>query len=209
MKKIFLFLTAFLFAFETFAQVDVSVGMGINYASNTDLNDYINGNFAYGDKLNSFSTNVEFYGEVAYDMSPTFALGLEYAMSIFSFSNRVSFNYDLTYNLHKPSLVAYYVIPGEGYKFKFGGGIGPRFADVVEKIHEDKSYSSVGYGFLLRGEGHTGLGGNFYAMVAVDMRYDVPGEPKEGDNYLGGEALGGIEVSQLAFGIKLGVTYTF
>ncbi|NOX18035.1 MAG: hypothetical protein GXO87_07115 [Chlorobi bacterium] len=209
MKKSVLFLTAFFFAAASFAQVDVSAGMGINYASNSDLNDYINGNFAYGDKLNSFSTNVEFYGELAYAMSPTFSLGVEYAMSIFSFNNQVAIIYDLTYNLHKPSLVAYYVISGKGYKFKFGGGVGPRFANVVETIHEDKSYSSAGYGFLLRGEGHTGLGGNFYAMVAADMRYDVPGKPKEGDNFLGGDRYGGIEVSQIAFGIKLGVTYTF
>ena len=90
--------------------------MGINYGSASSLKDYLNANW-YGD-LSTFSTSVEFMGEVTYSMSPNFELGVEYAMSIFSYSYRAQFNYDFTYNLHKPSLMMFYVIPGEGYKFK-------------------------------------------------------------------------------------------
>jgi len=202
--KITLFL-ALIFVSSSYSQVDLSVGMGINYASAPSLKDYINANYA-GD-LATFSSSVEFNGEVLYTISPSFQLGIEYAMSIFSYSTRAGFNYDLNYNLHKPSLLAFYVLAGEGYKFKFGGGAGPRLASVKEEIHSAIDYSAIGFGLLLRGEGHTGLGGNFYAMIAVDMRYDLPGRPKDGDAYLGGNTTQEVDVNTLSFGVKLGISY--
>lgn len=207
MKKIITLALLLFFVSNSYSQVDVSVGMGINYASAPSLKDYINANFL-GD-LGTFSSSVEFNGELLYSLSPSFQLGVEYAMSIFSFSNRSGFNYDLNYNLHKPSLMAYYVLPGEGYKIKFGGGVGPRVASVEEDIYQPINYSAFGFGFVIRGEGHTGLGGNFYAMIAADMRYDLPGKPESDNDSPSGIETKDVDVNILSFGVKLGISYFF
>ncbi|MBZ0180567.1 MAG: hypothetical protein K8F36_14880 [Melioribacteraceae bacterium] len=192
-----------------YSQVDISGGMGINFVSSPSLKDYINGNYNQGgEKLNAFSSSVEFFGEITYSLNSNFELGVDYGLSIFSY-NSSSGNggiYDLNYTMQKPTLVAYYVIPGEGYKFKFGGGAGIRMIDLDEKIIVEQNYSSTGYGFLARAEGHTKLGGDVYAYVGTDLRYDMPGKPENDNGKLAENSSYDVDLNTFSWGIKLGVS---
>lgn len=213
MKKIFL--AAFIvFSSNIFAQVELSGGMGIGFVNNSSVEDYVNVNFAQnGNNLKTFNSAIEFYLEGDYYIAEAFQLGLEYDMLFFSFTDiqAGSGNYELSYNNHKPSIVAYYVFKGNGYNFKIGGGAGPRLVSLEEKlpfIRNRVQYQSTGFGIVIKGQGNTLLGGNFYANIAVDMRYDIPGEPESNGNKLFNNGLQeNVNVNSLTFGLKLGISY--
>lgn len=204
-KKIFSMLL--FFSSLTFAQIDISTGMGLNFFSAPDLRDYINSNFVSSDELGSFNTSADFFGEIGYnivqnDQKRYYQIAVEYTFNIYSFnSNFVSGIYDLQVNQHKPSLIGYYVFAGEGYKLKLGGGIGLRMAQIDEKLYgTTENYSTNGFGFLAKAQGDTKLGSDFYALIAGEIRYDIPGEI---------ETLNKGKFNLNAFGVvlKLGISY--
>ncbi len=212
MKKILFLITLLLFSSSTYAQFDFAGGMGISFVNNSSLRDYLQINFPSGSKLSTFNSSVEFFIEGDYSVTTSFQLGLEYAYQIYSYTASFSgtYVYDISYGHHKPSVLAYYVISGNGYKFKFGGGAGLRIISLDEKIMNTVNYSTSRFGVLLKAQGHTLLGGNFYANIGVDLRYDLPGEPKNGSNYIVDNSINqNVNINSLSFGIKLGISYFF
>jgi len=209
MKKIILLILTLSFS-QTFAQVELSTGMGINYSANSSLKNYLNANFNAGNSvLSTFSAQVEFFGEGVYSVSYNFQLGIDYGLSVYSYNNTSSINYELSYNVHKPSIVAYYVIPGKGYKFKFGGGVGLRLVNLDERIFSTVNYSGTGFGFLARAEGHTSLGGNLYAMLAADMRYDLINNLSSENKLFSDNSGGEVNLNTFSVGVKIGISYHF
>lgn len=217
MRKFITALVLLLSSANLFAQFEVTAGMGIGFVNNSSVEDYINLNFANnGNNLHTFNSAIEFYLEGDYYVAENFQIGLEYDLLYFSFTDiqSGSGNYELSYDHYKPTLVAYYVFKGTGYNFKFGGGAGPRFISLEEKlpfIRNRVSYTSTGYGLLLKGQGNTLLGGKFYANIALDMRYDFPGEPEDsnGNNIVNNSLQENLNINSLTFGIKLGISYFF
>jgi hypothetical protein len=212
MKKLFL---AIIFLFLSLnsvkAQVDIVAGMGISFVAAPSLTDYLNYNIASSDEIGTFSSTGEFYGEVDYTISPKYQIGFEYVYTLYSYSTQlVGLNYDLSYSHQKPSILGYYVISGEGYKFKFGGGIGIRIVDLSEKTHTTIDYSTSGIGFLGRVQGHTKLGGSFYANVGSTIRYDIPGEPTNGDNKLHDTISNeNVNINSFSVSVNIGFSYFF
>ena len=218
MKKILLPVFSFVLLTNTiFAQIDVVGGMGINLVYSPSLNDYINFNWTT-ENIADFSTAVEFYGEVDYSITEKFQLGLEYVYVLWSYNTSlfIGGNYNLDYIHLKPSLLAYYVISGEGYKFKFGGGIGVRGAKLTESIgttiEGSQEFSVLGVGILGRVQGHTKLGGNFYANIGGTIRYDAPGDPTsdESDNPLYNPITKeAVNLSCFSVSLDIGISYFF
>lgn len=157
MKKYILFLSI-LFNSFFYAQFDVGAGMGLNFFSSPELRDYINSNFSAGDDISSFNTSADFFLEFDYNLYTRYQIGIEYTYNIYSYNtNFLNGRYDLALIQHKPSLVAYYVYEGTGYKFKIGGGLGLRIAEVDEELYGTISeYSATGFGVLLKTQGDTG-----------------------------------------------------
>jgi len=211
MKKIILVLLVFFVTKSVSAQVDIAGGMGISFLTNSSLSDYFDAFFPSEDKQPTFSSTAEFYLEADFDISSTFQLGVEDVYTLYSYNTSVYFsNYELEYGHHKPSLLAYYVISGEGYKFKFGGGAGIRIVDLSERIIITEDYSTVGFGFLLRAQGHTKLGGNFYANVGGTMRFDFPGEPSNGERTLHNNNINeNVNINSFSVSVDIGVSYFF
>ena len=185
MKK-YLFITIVLLSNTfAFAQFELKGTMGIYFASIPSMQDYINqSGLASDNQLSSFVSSVMFAGEAGIFVSQNFETSLELAYLLYSYTNGSSAGqYDLTFSNLMPTVFAYYVIAGEGYNFKFGGGLGPRFVTVDESLPATgitTTYNSVGYGIVGRIEGNTLLGSSVYANIGADIRYDVNGEP-EGD----------------------------
>ena len=197
------------------AQGELRFSMGVSGISTPSLRSYLNSTFAPSqDQVAPFNTAISFAGEYGYQIKKDFQLGLEYDFMLNSF-NIPYFNgtYEISYNIHSPSVTAYYVMPGPGYKLKLGGGIGPRFVTLEEKVPPIKAsdkYSSTGFGVLVKAEGLTTLGGNFYAYIGGELRADFNGEPKKnGANIINNANNEKVNMNSLSAGLKLGVSYIF
>ena len=215
MKKILLFSSILIFTKILFPQTELKATMGVNFISVASMQDYINQTYApYDAQLNTFNTAVIFSVEGGYFLSQKFEMSVEIPYQIYSYNTTIvgAGQYNLSYDELLPSVMAYYVISGTGYNFKFGGGVGPRFVFVTEEKKwqgTSEDYSSIGFGGLLRIEANTSLADNIFANIGIDLRYDVNGEP-ENDN---GKTLYNIVETQnvnfntFSGGVKLGISY--
>ena len=190
----------------SFAQIDITAGMGLNFFSAPDIKDYINSYSTAVDEMQSFNTSADFFGEIGYDINQNYQIAIEYTFNIYSFnSTGINGIYDLEVDQHKPSLIGYYVLPGNGYKVKIGLGVGIRNAKIKEKfsgLTKTADYSTSGFGFMAKAQGDTNLSGDFYAVIAGELRYDIPGEI---------EAFNKAKFNVNTFGVilKLGISYHF
>lgn len=209
MKAFFVFLLVFFT--QNFAQIDFRASMGLNFVSAPSVRDYINGNYApSNEQIGTFNSAVEFGGEVGYEFE-NYQLGFEvaYEMSSFTypyFGNKYEFDYGTLFT----SLSGYYLIKGEGYKFKFGGGAGPTFYSVDETLPLStiaQNYSSTGYSLFVRSDAQTKIGTNTFAYIGLDFRYANLGEPKNNSQSI--NPTSPLSISSVTFGIKLGVVYSF
>ena len=72
------------------------------------------------------------------------------------------------------------------------------------------TYSSIGYGIILRAEGNTLLSDNLYVSIGGDIKYDINGEPKNGSNYIVNNANHqNVSLDSFSAGVRLGLTYLF
>lgn len=217
MRKFLLLIISIIISDISFAQIELKGTMGINFLSFPSVQDYINQTYAPSDnQLGTFSSAVIFTGEIGYFLNNQFELGAELPYQIFSYTENTGFGqYELAYNLFLPSALAYYVLLGNGYNFKFGIGIGPRFVFVTESKKwqgTEDSFSSIGFGGLIHAEGNTALADNVYANIGFDIRYDVNGEPDDENgtkltyNYQGEK---NVNFDTFSLGVKLGISYIF
>ncbi len=199
----------FVFAISKFyAQYEIGAGMGISLINTSDLRDYLNSNFASG-QIASFSTSADFFFQFNYDLTSKYQLSFEYNYNIYSYSSNGIGSYNLQLNMQKPSVLAYYYFAGEGYKIKIGAGLGPRFAQVEEKLYGSfQNYSSTGIGLIAKAQGDTKLGGDFYAQIGGEIIYDLPGEITTANN-ISGVNNGKFNLNTFGIGLKLGIIYYF
>ena len=213
MKKKYFVVIFLLLSSTIFAQGELKGTMGINFLSIPSMQDYINQSFAPSDdQLSSFVSAVVFAGEGGLFLNQSFELTLEAAYQIYSYTNtQLSGKYELAYNNLMPSVLAYYVVSGEGYNFKFGGGFSVRFASVDESLPATGSttnYSSTGFGGILRIDGNTLLGGSVYANIGAELRYDVNGEPENNGTSLYNHIMEeNVNFNTFSAGVRLGITY--
>ena len=212
MKRILFLLLILSGLNRIYAQWDLSFDMGLDYKSAPSYRDYINFNHAFtqADQIPTFKSSVCFASEADYKLNPNFALGLEYNFQIDSYNNTYSSggSYQISYNLQRPSLVAYYILPGEGYQFKFGGGVGLRYVSLSETIYSATKYYATGAGLLLKSEGNTKLSDHFYALIGVNVRYDITGKlSTPSQNLTNNESNENVNLNSVSFGIYFGITF--
>ncbi|MDP2364457.1 MAG: hypothetical protein Q8M94_11900 [Ignavibacteria bacterium] len=211
MKKILISLFVILISVLSFAQKqnEVRASMGIDFVSVPELKDFLELNY-FPDRLSDFSSAVNFSGAYGRMIGDNSQLEAEIGYLLNSYNYPLdNGTYDLSYTLLMPSLLYNFVITGAGYNFKFGGGAGLRLISITEKLPADPNdynYSSVGYGFILRGNGNTAIAQDVFAHIGADVRYDVIGKPDE--NAVGNK-IGNVNFSSLSFGIRLGISYQF
>jgi len=217
MKKILLLSSILFFTKILFPQTELKATMGVNFISVASMQDYVNQTYApYDAQLNTFNAAVMFSVEGGYYLNSKFEMGIEIPYQIYSYTTiekTGAGQYDLSYDELMPSVMAYYVLSGTGYNFKFGGGVGPRFVFVTEEKKwqgTSEDYSSIGFGGLLRIEANTSLADNIFANIGLDLRYDVNGEPEDDNggkleyNYQGIKT---VNFNTFSAGVKLGISY--
>lgn len=213
MKLIILLFIFLILNTITPAQVELSASMGIDFVNSPSFYDYINQNFpAQGEIIEGFNASVIFSGEAGYMLSESYQPAVEIGYLIYSYTSSSSIGqYEMAYNNLMLSLLSYYVVNGDGYNFKLGGGAGLRFFSGDESLPGTgitKTYTSTGYGFLLRAEGNTLLGGNIYAKIGAQARYDLNGEPENNGAHLV-NINENVNFNSLSIGLSLGVSYIF
>lgn len=197
----------------TKAQIELSGGMGITFNNTPSIADYINQNFATNeDKYPDFSSSILFFIEGDYEVNETYDIGIEIGYSISSTSyDNLAGKYELVHSVIKPSIVNYYVIRGVGYNIKLGGGVGARISLIDETLpltNTSYKYNAFGIGFLLKAEGNTSLGGNLFANIGMEARYDLNGEAKrDGAALYNPIRRENVNFNSLSFGIRLGLMY--
>ena len=199
MKKYLFIIILFVLSSGVKAQLSFNAAMGLDFRAASSFRDYINANYpSPGNLLSSFKSAASFSLETDYKIEKNFEIGLQYNLLIDSYNSTTS-NYQISINYHRPSIMAYYVVPGDGYQFKFGGGLGYRYVSLTEKIYASSNYSASGFGLVLSAVGNTQLAKNVYALIGVDARYDAPGDVSSKENF---------NMNSISFGIYLGVTYS-
>jgi len=209
MKKIIILV--FLTVVSLQAQWEVRGSMGLNVVSMPDLKDYLNTNYFLGnDRLSEFTPSVETGIEVGYQLENNFQIAGEFSYEYGSYSYTVLSTSTFSYNLLQPSLFGYYTINGKGFQFKFGGGIGPRFVFASELSPYTKDilkYKSTGYGIVGKVDGITSLGGNYFAYVGVDLRYNNNGKLSDagGKEKINNVTNAALSLNSVSVGLKIGV----
>jgi len=211
MKFLYMLILCFAITTTSFSQYYVRAGMGITYISMPSLIDYLNQSLTQ--QLSTFNSAIVFSAEGGYLLNNHYEAGLEvaYLVNSYNFTNGYGGIYNLNYSIIMPTIVNYYVIKGNGYDFKFGGGLGIRFIKADQKLPAKPSsvtYKSTGFGFLLKADGNTLLSGNLYANIGVDIRYDFNGKPKSSIGYLEVNNTN-VSFNALSVGVRLGVSYIF
>jgi hypothetical protein len=208
----FLFISVSFGQKKSFNNFEVTAGMGIQMAYTPVLTNYVNNNYGYNAPLNTFNNGVEIWIEVNTDYSKDFQLGIEFAYNYFSYTNVLGSGlvYELDKTIYMPTLLGYYLIKGNGYEFKFGVGLGYRYAGVVEKTYSSANYSAGGFGSLVRAQALTALGNNFYVNLSGDLRYDIIGTPKNGNNKIYDDILQqNVNLNSFSAVVRIGITYIF
>lgn len=216
MKKLSIVLILLFFTSSSFAQNEIRAGMGIDFINVPSLNDYINqSNFTSpNEELGSFNSAVNFSLEYGRRVSESYQVGVEVAYLLYSYTNTtINGKYEMAYDLIMPSLMNYYVVQGNGYNFKFGGGIGLRLLNADESLPAQgttTTYTSTGFGFIIRCDGNTLLSDNLYANIGVDIRYDLNGEPEnDGKKIKNTVAAEDVNFNSFSIGLHLGLSFFF
>ena len=215
MKTLYSFLIIVCLSGALNAQVELSASMGINFINSPSLYDYLNQNFPTpGETTEGFNSSVIFLGGAGYNISQSYQPAIEIGYLIYSYtSSGTNGQYEMSYGNFLISLLNYYVIAGEGYNFKFGGGLGIRFLSADQSLPGTgitETFNSTGYGLLVRAEGNTLLGGNIYAKIGAQAGYDFNGEPEnDGVPIFNNASDENVNFNSLSVGVSLGVSYIF
>jgi len=194
-------------------QDEISAGMGVGAVNISSLRDYVNSNFALpSERLATFNSAADFFIEYDHEITIDYHLALEYSIMISSFNSTTIYGlYDISFSMHRPSLIFYYVKKGNGYELKLGAGAGYRLVSAVEKLpasNAEPNYTGSGFGLLLKVQGNTLLSGRLYALIAADLRIDLPGEPSRGSAKIHYNSTGEtVNFNAISAGVKLGVSY--
>jgi hypothetical protein len=197
--------------------IDFTAGMGISMHSATSVDNYINliAQPRLDEKVNSFSSAVEFYAVPEIQVSHNWSMGIEYSLLLKSYAidDRSGFSRsDFSYQIHMPTLLLHRLILGEGYRVKVGGGIGYHFANFTQSfptVGIEETLTADGIGMKLDAIGNTKFDETFYGSIGVDLRWDFEGTLKRSPGVSAAVSSSNPlpKMSFFSAGLKFGVTF--
>jgi hypothetical protein len=165
---------------------DFTIGLGIDAHSAPSVANYINAIAmpTLDQKVTGFQTAAEFFAVPELQVSREWSAGIEYSLLVKSYSINSISGYsrsDISYQVHMPSVLVHYLVLGEGYRLKLGGGVGYHFVTFDESFAGVGSFGTLksqGLGFKLDAIGNTKFDQTFYGSIGVDLRWDFLGTLK-------------------------------
>ncbi len=220
-KRWHIFITPILFSQIAFTHPDatksermfygIGAGLGVTLINSASVVDYLNTN-SPPSKIDDFGVAAEFFGFGTFQISESWGGKLEYAYLIKSYNIPAAPmpDYTFSYNVHLPTVLAQYYLIGEGFLFKFGGGIGYHFAQFSRNVNlSNIQYKSSGFGVKLEAEGNTAFDDHLFGTIALDVRSNFMSEFKDPDgNKLFIRATNkNVKMSFFSIGLKFGIVY--
>ena len=189
-------------------------GMGVKLAADPALVDYVNTLVHPSQRVDDFATVVEFFGGVEFPVSNEWGGAIEYSY-LFKSYTLPTFNagtYTLFYNVHMPTLMVQYVLPGAGYFVKFGAGMGYHAGSISETnslYGTDSTYTARGVGIKAAVLGQTAFDEHLFGYISGDLRWEFLGKVK---NAAGNELWNQGQTASLSMfvvGVAFGLIYYF
>jgi hypothetical protein len=191
----------------------VSGGMGVSYIDAPNVVDYLNRFAGTDERVSDFASAVEFFAAPETWLSSDVILRLEYAYLLKSYSLGSSNGvYRFDYSVHMPTVVLNYLLEGDGFYVKVGGGIGyhfGKFSYLFPNSSTEARFTGNGIGVKLELMGNTAFGESLYGLIGGDLRLDFIGALTDSD---GKGPVGTVDPVRLRFasaGIKFGLVYYF
>lgn len=190
--------------------VQITAGLGVSAHSDPSIVDYINQLAAISpdQQLSHFASASEFFITPELQITDDWSLALEYSYMVKSYSVSGFTQWDFSYTTQMPTLIAHYLLSGEGYLLKFGGGVGYAFGNMSEQLVStgtSESRSASGPSIKVEAVGNTEFDEHFWGSIGVDLRGVFAGSLKN-------STISVVPAPKLNFfsaGIKFGVTYQF
>ena len=196
------------------SSLSVYAGMGVGLADAPGMVNYLNTLADPSQQLQNFATAVIFFGGAALPVSDSWEAGLEYAYLFKSYTIPTygAGTYTVFYDLTMPTATAHYVIGGNGYFLKFGGGLGYTGGSVEQKSSfygTDTTYTSHGVGIKADAIGQTAFDEHLYAYISGALRWDLMGSPKDSRGDMLQNHGQSASLSLFAAELEFGLTYYF
>jgi hypothetical protein len=195
-------------------RASLSAGMGVEYASYSDVTTLINATLTPAQVVPRFKSAVEFFGAFAFPLSDFWLLKFEYAYMLASFSPQGAYGpASLSVTFQMPSLILQYMLLDRGvYNVRVGAGGGYHFGSMEEKyLTLDDTFTGKGPGVVLEIEANTAFGDHLFAFLGGNIRWEFIGPLLDASGVSPGVASGGSGVTLHSFGAgaRLGACYLF
>jgi hypothetical protein len=190
-----------------------SAGMGVSYLNAPNVVDYLNKYASQADRVADFTPAVEFFVAPELSLSSTLILRVEYAYLLKSYSlSGLGGVYSFEYSVHMPTAVLDYLLKGDGFYVKVGGGMGyhfGKFSYLFPNSNSEARFTSSGVGIKLELMGNTAFGESLYGLIGGDLRLDYIGALKDDSGNGPSQATGNVKLRFASAGIKFGLVYYF
>ncbi len=165
--------------------IQISAGMGVSAHWDPTMADYINALTlpSPGQKLAGFTSASEFFITPEVQVSDDWSVGLEYSYFLKSYNVSGFYQWDFSYNAHLPTFLVHYLVPGNGYWLKFGGGVGYAFGKLSSDFLEtggSENANTSGPSFKIEAVGNTEFDEHFWGSIGVELRWVYAGSFKGG-----------------------------
>lgn len=195
--------------------IAISGGIGVSAHSAPSIVDYVNAiaQPPFGQQADEFSASTEFFIAPEYQIDDAWSIGAEYSYHLksYGFDNSGSLGRsEFTHRVHMPTLIVHYLVPGERYWFKVGGGIGLHSGSFETSLPAfGQSWTMRGTGFAAKVEaiGNTGFDEHFYGSIGVDLRWAFGGAFKGSEAQSAGSLSSKPSMSFFSAGLKFGVMF--
>jgi len=186
----------------------VSGGLGVSLINVGDVVDFVSN----GTNQSHFAAAAEFFGALEVQIADNWGIKGEYSYLLNSYNiPQGGIILPYSYHVQMPSALLEYVLKGNGYFFKFGGGGGYHFAQFEQDYPATITYTAKGIGLKIEGEGNTAFDEHLYGYIGADARDDILGDLKDdAGNILVNKSLNkNVKMNFITVGLKFGLTYFF
>jgi len=186
----------------------ISGGLGVSLLNAGDVVDFVSN----GTNQSHFAAVAEFFGALEVQIAENWGIKGEYSYLLNSYNiPQGGIVLPYSYHVQMPSVLLEYVLKGNGYFFKFGGGGGYHFAQFEQDYPTTSTYRARGVGLKIEGEGNTAFDEHLYGYIGADARDDILGDLKDdpGTILVNKSLNKDVKMNFISVGLKFGLTYFF
>jgi hypothetical protein len=189
-----------------------SAGLGVNYLSQRDVIDMVNGGYSPSKRLDDYHAAVDFSGAFVLPVSERFALRFEYAYLLNTVNTAGPLGPgEFTTTVHMPSVIVEYSIvdaPMYNLSAGIGGGYHPGRLAIDYGTIKD-TYTANGPGLVVILVGNSAIGEDLFIHLAGTMRLGMLGELRNANGQSPGKGSSGspATLGTFSIGARIGLSY--